>query len=212
MPRDSRRQRLYDAEDFIDVRSPRLPNADAVQAFIDKVMTSAFVQSRWGQISIRYEQTHGGNGRYRPWERVIRTGKNPTQQLILHEIGHALTPGEYADHGPEYAAVLLTLVGRFGEPGHAPMLRDAYREHRVKYRGGMRVIPAAGSHTVVTKGQRLAEAAARRRAVTMRPVTRVARRDAATTLRRMVAQGEFGPPGRKARINALAVARKLEQD
>jgi hypothetical protein len=210
-PRDSVRAKLYRAEWTIRNDSPRLPTSEDVERFIEKVLTSAYVQTRWGRVAVQYRQTRGGGGNYNSWAKLIQTGKDTTEYVILHEIAHALTPNRYAAHGPEFAAVLLTLVDRFGRPGDGRTLRAAFAAGHVKYRNGFAdAVPKPGTHLVTTKTERAAAVTARRKAQVARPVSQSERVEAAAILRRLVAQGEFGPAGRKPRAHALEVARKLE--
>lgn len=205
-PRDSRRSKLYTAEWIIRGPSRPLPTYEARREYVNRVLDSTFVRSRWGRRMTTLARGRGDGGNFRPWTDEIRTGNGATEYVLLHEIAHSLAPRGVAAHGPEFASILLTLVRRFMGPSHAALLRKSFAEHHVKYRGGMRAVPKPGTHTVVTATARRSE----RRAAISQPVSLEKRQSAAATLRRLIAQGEFGASGTKTRTHALAVARKLE--
>lgn len=214
-PRDTQRSKLYTAEDV--ALSPRAHNVyfeslAECQAYADKVLSSAFVQSRWGKVSVKIGRGKGGRGMSYGGYVTLGT-QAQTRHLILHELAHELnrrsskwSSGGAAAHGPEYAAVLLVLVENFIDQAAASRLRHEYSQFKVKYRTGMASIPAAGSRAVVTK----AAVAAKKRAANERPVSADSRRGAADIIRRLARKGVFGPTDRVAHSRALATARVLE--
>jgi hypothetical protein len=205
--RDSQKQRLYDAEhavlDGVGGRDMSIP---ACQAYVDQVLQSAFIQTRWGRNRIVVVPTHS-NGSSRGGRIALGVwARQPS--VILHEIAHELLWGQpYANHGPEFAACYLMLVGRFLGKEHEKALRESYAKHRVRYRTGMAKLPTPGTRRVVTKTQ--TKVAARQR-VSM-PLSVYEQKQAADMIRRAVATGMFGDVGRKPRTHAQAVARTLEK-
>lgn len=214
-PRDTQRSRVYATsyEGTSPAAHAILANGrktsagnrhiDNCQAYVDDLTAQRWFQSRWGRK--RIEVGHkvwgdatwdGGDISLPPWAR--------TEDTILHEVAHALTPSKYAAHGPEYAGVYLTLVRGAVGVAAGRSLRESYREKRVRM--NMAAVPAAGSRVVVTKTER----AAKEKAAAQRPVTREEAARAAEVLRRAARTGVFGPGSRKPRVHALATARLLE--
>lgn len=244
--RDSRRQKQYNAEKVLSrtasaaakrylkdgskVSSTGSVSIEACQSYVNHVTTSAWFQRRWGQRKIRVGHKVYGNATWDgrdislpPWARA--------EDTILHEIAHALTPSRSratsaapAAHGPEFAAILLTLVRYQIGTEAARTLRESYSQHGVKYRSGLWAVPEPTKPVVPRIQQQQAAsriAAKRRQAETeaqrqerdrhqRRLVGYSARQEAATVLRANIKAGLFGPSGSKTRTHALATARLLD--
>lgn len=242
-PRDTQKQRLYKAEDRIGYRRVSKaakthlvdtetawhgshPSMAAAQAYVDAVLSARWFQSRWGQKKIEVVHGHGGS-HASTWGHTlsVHTDHRKCETSILHEIAHCLTPGyRYADHGPEFAGVLITLIRHQMGKEHADEMKASFREHRVKF--NMKAVPAPGSKPVVTKtekvakeraaakaqnAQRLAEQRAAAERDQRRRVGYTGRHEAADVIRANVKTGLFGPSGSKPRTHALATARALEK-
>lgn len=213
-PRDTQRQRLYStcwagtspaATRYLDGGSKTSAGSvsiPACQAYVDDLVEQRWFQSRWGRRRIPVGHKVWGNATWDgydislpPWAR--------SEDTILHEVAHALTPRKYAAHGPEFAGVLMTLVRhRVGAPA-AQSLRESFRDKRVRM--NLKAVPDAGSKTVVTK----TAVAAKTRAAATKPPTAIELAQAADVIRRAAKNGAFGPSGRKPREHALATARML---
>lgn len=153
--RDNQKQRLYNAEDSLRslhsetatrllIDAPRVPSTnnisiEACQAYVDHLTQSAWFQRRWGRRKMRvvqktYGKSTGGYGKIAlpPWGRC--------ESVILHEVAHELTIGaRIADHGPEFAGVLLTLVEHRMGKDAAAVLRERFKTYRV--RKSMALVP-----------------------------------------------------------------------
>jgi hypothetical protein len=205
--RDNQKERLYRSE-RASVQGHGLMNLsiDQCQAYVNKVLQTPFIQSRWGRVHVQVVWTHS-NGNSRGGQIALGTWARQ-ESVILHELAHELTRGHgYASHGPEFAACYLLLVGRFMGKEHEKNLREKFKENNVRHRTGVAALPKPGTRRVVT--QTAQKAASRRQAT--RPLDAYERRQAATLLRRAVASGVFGESGRKPRAHAQAVARALEK-
>lgn len=232
-PRDNQKQRLYDAESGSGpkskvaeklltngkrVESTGSVSIEACQSYVDYVTTAAWFQSRWGRrhFTVRHKvygrataSTWSGHISLPPWSRE--------ETAILHEIAHHLTSDRYADHGPEFAGVLLTLVRYMKGAEAAKMLRASFRRHRVKV--SMATVPKPGSHKVTPRGEqkkRVNEVATRQKKreeeqEVARLRTIASKRFAAQVIRQQIEDGVFGEPRSKARNAALATARELER-
>lgn len=236
--RDTRKQKQYDAEGVIPHNSSPAAkryltsgkkvagtgnvSIEACQAYVDHVTTSAWFQRRWGQRRIPVGHKTYGNATWDghdislpPWARDEAT--------ILHEIAHALVPRYIqgtdqrpAAHGPEFSAILLTLVRYQVGAQAATDLRASYSKHRVKYRAGLWAVPQP-TRTVRPRSD---QEASERKAAKVRKEREEAaqerkwlsdRKYAAMVIRASVRNGDFGEPGSKARRQALAAARTMEQ-
>lgn len=241
-PRDSQRQRLYSAEDRLHrnvskaaqrflVKGKKVEGTgnvhiEACQSYIDHVTTAAWFQSRWGRRHLtarhkvygRATASHYGNHiSLPPWSR--------NEGVILHEIAHHLVSNLYADHGPEFAGVLLTLVRYQMGADAAKDLRESYKKHRVRY--NLKAVPKPGTvKTVVPRTQIEAAAKRRQREVAARErqeqdanrarlhrerTSHHGRKVAAASIRECVKAGMLGPVGSATRKQALATARALEK-
>lgn len=200
--RDTQRSRVYASEGH---NSPDFKTIEECQAYVDSICEAAWFQSRWGrrQIEVRPGYGHrnatGGGGiiQLPLWARSQRT--------ILHEMAHCLTLSGPAAHGPQFVAILLTLIKH--KRG-----QKAYDDQHWRFaKNGVKIdwtaVPKPSKHRVVTK----AAVAAKERAAASRPLTSIEARQAAAFIRRAVKAGTFGEPGRKPRTQALAIARRLEQ-
>lgn len=207
--RDTQRSKVYEAEDKAhwltygrSLHARTLAN-DEVQARIDEIMEMRAIQSRWGRHKIRVTFTHGGGHASSPWE-IALGASSRNDWYILHEIAHCLSWNKGASHGKEYVGVYLFLVKTvLGQTAYDNLLAQ-FRERRVRRSNS--AVPAAGTHTVVTKAVK----AAKRREVDTRPVHPREAREAASVIRRAVRNGLYGPSGCKPRTHALATARMLE--
>lgn len=237
--RDNRRQRLYNAERAVTlpesaaakrllhggkrVESTGNISIEACQAYVDHVTRSAWFQRRWGRQSLTvthkvYGAATGGGGEVTlpPWAR--------TEWVILHEIAHNLTPRQHAAHGPEFAAVFLTLVRQQMGKVAYDLLRGALRDQRFgKVAPLVRPNPAFADLVVAraeleAKAARQARSRSRierereqrqREATQRRLLGYTARAEAQASIRALIKAGHFGAPGSADRKAALRVARRL---
>lgn len=130
--RDNQRQRLYDAEgQALRGHGERYAELSDAQVYVNKVLASAWVQTRWGRRNVTVNRGRGDGGHsYGGW---ITVGRDAQQWVVLHELAHELAPANVV-HGPVFAAIYLALVTRFMGAEHGARLRAAFRQHRVKHR------------------------------------------------------------------------------
>lgn len=212
--RDSQRQKVYDAEMAVGPFENELGTLAACQEYVDKVVGSAWVQSRWGRMNVRVGRGRGYRGTSYGDGYITLGIPGQNARVILHELAHELhargrsqqRSGPRAAHGREFCAIYVALVTRFLGAETGRKLRASYREHGVRFRSPG-VVPTAGQYAVVTQTQRKAAAKAK----TTKPLTPLEQAEAARLLRRAVASGMFGEPGRKPRVHAQTIARTLEK-
>lgn len=211
-PRDNQRQRLYNAEreafgsDSEWSKIVGNGTIAACQAWVDALCAERWFQSRWGQkqIPVRLKCSGSATAEYNRHISLPPSYRIPW--VILHEVAHVLCHSRYAGHGPEYAAIYLTLVEHHLGTAPASNLRTMFRQHRVSYRAGLENVPKPGSRPVVTK-KVVAERRKVREAV---PVSKQEASSAAQIVRRAVKHGLLGGTGTKQRSYALTIARQLE--
>ncbi len=198
-PRDNQRSRLYSAE---GISGRHLPTVTLMQSYVDEVLSSRWFVARWGKRRI---EVRDGRAR-RSACAVGNVIKMPTgmrhESVVLHEVAHVLTPFKYAAHGPEFAGVLLTLVGHEMGPDAHNALRASFRAGGVKV--SQKAIPSRRL-PVPTQAQVAAKVSATRN----RPNTAREATEAAEAIRRAVRVGVYGPAGSKSRLAALATTRGL---
>lgn len=227
--RDSQKSKLYKAEAALnpwrgphhqillkDLRTSsgthgKYSSIEGCQEYVDNLTQQRWFQSRWGQRRIEVRnKAYGAASGYTnshiclpPWSRIER--------VILHEVAHTLTPRHHAAHGPEFAAVFITLVDNHMGRHIGTALRKSFTANRVKYRNGMAAVPKPGTKAVVTKTQRVAAAKVKDDRTQQERTNYGRTTHAASTIRAHVAAGLFGPAGSKPRAHALATARILEK-
>lgn len=218
-PRDSQKQRLYDAERASGLQSSKWTQSgerlfggrwtteqpwtiEQCQRYVNELVESTWFRRRWTRQCIVVEPGRGGG--HAGWY-GIRLGVWARQEIVvLHEVAHLLTPASMASHGPEYAGVLLTLVGHKMGADARRALRESMREHGVKV--SLSAVPKPTRDVTPTSVVRRRLAAASKL-----PVEPMNASAAAATIRRAVKAGQFGPSGRKPRAHALETARRLER-
>lgn len=205
--RDNQRKRLYDAEfavrSFGTGAGRRLETVPEVQAYVNAILGSRWFKARWGVRSIPVLDGRGRRSACAEGSRIKMPLWARNEMVTLHEVAHVLTPGKYADHGPEFAGVLLALIRQFMGPEAAASLRESFRGHRVK----------SNTAAVPSPRYRVESRTAREkavRAVAARPPSPMRASEAAEAIRKAARNGWFGPAGSKPRQHALATARALE--
>lgn len=156
-PRDSQRQRVYNAEHGLFDWGQTIPNDD-LQQTVNDILDKRPIRSRWGSRSVSVRLGRGGG---LSWNyNVISLGVGARNTwTICHELAHQLTPNRYAAHGPEFAGVMLFLVGTvMGEQDRKALLA-AYRANKVKRSNA--AIPEVRANVPPTKAER--ERVARKR-------------------------------------------------
>ena len=139
--RDSQRTRLYRAE-ALAPRGQEMPRVPRLQRALDEVVGSAWFGERYGSIGTVVVDAGAGNRRATHRQRLtdgVHILKLPRwarcRRILLHELAHAVVTHRQpaaAPHGPEFARVLLDLVGQFQSPEDGAMLADSFRNGRIR--------------------------------------------------------------------------------
>jgi len=123
-PRDEQRSRLYAAENQIKafLRDP-LPKIEQMQAFVDEILGSPWLQSQFGSRILSPITVLPGRRRRQAtahfFMSIIKVPKALRSKfIVLHEVAHILTDRYYGQdvteaHGPQFATFLLMLVDHF---------------------------------------------------------------------------------------------------
>jgi putative metallohydrolase (TIGR04338 family) len=151
-PRDNQRQKLYNAENLVfnlgkDPRAGRhLQTIDEIQAYLDKLVDSAWFKRRWGAGV--YSNRHGrsyriGDGRgarratggmftltYPRWSRH--------EAIVLHELAHHIVERMHGSnrepwHGWVFASIFLELIEHQLGKETADQLKAAMRSKNVRF-------------------------------------------------------------------------------
>lgn len=133
-PRDTQRQRVYDAERASRVRGREFASVDEIQRYVDALTKRAWFISRWGHKRIKVTDGRSRRRGGSTWTQIKMPTWTRYEMYVLHEVAHTVMPVGLAPHGPEYAGVLVTMVRLAMGTVAAAMLRDAMRERRVRVR------------------------------------------------------------------------------
>lgn len=202
-PRDTQRQRVYDAGEAMAEFDAGPMTWTEVEAFCAKINQSKWFRARW-RTSITPQLKRGGSAYGYPGGRITLPlfARNPV--TILHEVAHTVTStGIVAPHGPEFCGVFLALVRHFMGVEAAKRLRANMRTYRVKV--DTRAVPAARFSVVSASA-----VAQQRAAYRSKKLSTAERQELVLLLRRAASSGVLGASGRKPRAHALEVARIIE--
>lgn len=195
-PVDSQRQKVYRGEWALNAKrlsageEPRVfYSVTDIQEYVDRVCGSDFVREQWGKnptVTVRRRHGHR-KAHYEPWSRVIAipirntevgdavsAGWAQTDQVILHEIGHAIqgqclnNRDEYgrcvAAHGREFARIVVALVGQFIGQQEAKWLKEGYKASGAKFiksRGPLSAEQKARAREILADARQTAVASGR---------------------------------------------------
>lgn len=138
MPRDSQRQRLYDAErnlmEFY-AKDLGLLTQDDIHRYVVKLQRKAWYRKQFGYTHIRVKRSYRGRGSNGGYDEVC-IGKDHlgSEMVVLHEVAHNLSDFTILPaHGPHYAWVYLFLVEKMMGKDVADRLRAAYLRNNVDW-------------------------------------------------------------------------------
>lgn len=140
-PRDSQRQRVYDAERrAFALDTGLILDIHELRAWVAEVVASEWWHKRYPHI----KEIIVGDGRGRRsacgflrfWDsrgQIKMPRRFRFKWLTLHEIAHVITPDHHSFHGVEFVRNLLLLIERFLGQGNAELLREEMMAGRVKF-------------------------------------------------------------------------------
>jgi len=142
-PRDAQRAKLYKAE-WAALGSMQLRSGRTI-AEVNTWLTSLLeiYRERYEKVPT-FVQVESSSGNHAIWSRnVIRLTLRGREQdwVCLHELAHLLVK-ENPGHGRKFASVYLTLVTEVCGRIWGDRLREAFREHGVKYQAKRELSPA----------------------------------------------------------------------
>jgi putative metallohydrolase (TIGR04338 family) len=164
-PRDSQRQRVYNAERALLPLAAPLREVRDVERYIKKNMARKAILRRYPRASLSVN-VRDGRGTRSALAYGTHTISLPlwarNEAIALHEMAHIVTNRHFrgqAGHGWEFCAVMLDLV-RFcmGTEAHATLLAS-YKAHKVRYRAPRKRAPLTPEQRAAL-AQRLATARA----------------------------------------------------
>lgn len=120
-PRDSQRERLYAAErEVAAAMRDLLPTVGEMQAFVDEILGSRWLQSRFGNRMLGPITVLNGHGQRAATAHCFMSTINMpkgtrSKFIVIHEVCHILTDRFYGQdtteaHGPQFATFELMLV------------------------------------------------------------------------------------------------------
>lgn len=142
---DSQRAKVYKAEwdAFQPYNVPDLYSQDSIKRYAQMLLEDSDVVSRWGadiQVAFRFWGRRRNRAWYQPSNRLISIPEwGWSTWVVTHELSHALmdqTPLETrtcASHGPEFAGVLLHLVGLGMGSADRANLKAMFDDRGVRY-------------------------------------------------------------------------------
>lgn len=126
-PRDTQRLRVYEAERraFPDYDKPEWTTEEECRTFVGSVLGAPWFRSRWGvrSVEVRFRPGSNAKGSQEGWIQLPPWGYSP--HVILHELGHVVTPAQEAGHGAAFCASYLELIRHgVGEVGYRKLRRE----------------------------------------------------------------------------------------
>lgn len=156
-PRDTQRQKVYDAERELFTHRPMWTDIEDAQRWLDEKLSSAYLRRKYGRfVKVDVTETpttrttteekrvtpitiRPGYGHTRatgnPYSREIQLPKWAREPIILlHETAHVLAPRvDAAWHGWQFCEVYLDLVRHVMGKQTADELKAAFKRHRVRF-------------------------------------------------------------------------------
>jgi putative metallohydrolase (TIGR04338 family) len=128
--RDSQRSKVYGAEGAIPT-GKRFPDVASMQAYVDKLLASAWARRRWGNRSVTVKPGFGHTRATGGYGDMHMPVWSRTESIVLHELAHNLAGGD-AWHDAKFVRVLLELVAHVFGADAGKAFRAACRTQRVR--------------------------------------------------------------------------------
>ncbi|MFE9575368.1 TIGR04338 family metallohydrolase [Nocardia sp. NPDC006044] len=116
----------------------RLPDIDAVAAYLDRVLALRPVRHRYGRAGLPLTVRARAHGHYEPATATIAISMHDPRAvrelLLLHELAHHLQPPRAPGHGPEFCRVYSDLIHHVMSPQTAGLLRAYLADTGVRCR------------------------------------------------------------------------------
>jgi hypothetical protein len=138
-PRDTQRQRLYDAERDAFGRTADGYTVEQMQALIDKWRSSKTLCKRYPRAKLPVKVTDGRSRRRGAYSygKIAMPRAARSKRYLLHELAHHLVI-EGPAHGWQYAECYLYLVRVFMGRSAEEALKREFKAHRVRFRAPRR--------------------------------------------------------------------------
>jgi len=192
-PRDTQRHKVYAAEHGLFGWGQTIPNGD-LQQTVNDILDKRPIRSRWGSRSVEVRLGRGGGW---SWDNasLISLGVDVRNEWsICHELAHQLNRSSYAAHGPEFAGLMLFLVGTVMGDKHRKDLLAAYRANKVKRSNA--AIPEVRSTVPPTRVERA------------RTAKKKSREEALNKINRWIADGTVSKADLRRAADSTAVRRR----
>lgn len=138
-PRDSQRQKVYDAENEAIRHTGRsFGSIEEIQSYVDRLVGSAWWGRRYSDRRIVVQSKHHGTATANyTGSRINLPRWAWTEDVVLHEIAHIATNRQWGTqipaHGRHFAKVYLELVRHKMGKDAGARLKAAFAKHKVKH-------------------------------------------------------------------------------
>jgi len=161
--RDTQRQKVYNAENFLQRRGPRYETVAEMQVYVDKLVASAWFRRRWPRTAGGGIEVRDGRGRSRAcattdWaQRIIKMPRwSRSKSVVLHEVAHhcadeAHGVRDVAAHGWQFAATLLELVTHEMGVEAGKGLKESYKAKKVRHKAPRKRRPLTEAEKAVLR-------------------------------------------------------------
>jgi putative metallohydrolase (TIGR04338 family) len=140
-PRDSQRQKVYNAESVLVIHRKDFKTLDEIKKFVDKVFARKMIAKRYDvSDKITFVLSNGRISYASYYGSRISLSRmyGMNDWIVLHEMAHLLAFRKYgtniAGHGWQFASTYLDLVLRImGKSAHDDLLKS-FKNHKVKFK------------------------------------------------------------------------------
>ncbi len=130
-PRDSQRQKVYDAESVI---TGKIFSWQETQEYVSRVTHSKFWLSLGGRPGVTCKdgrgRSHAAGSNFQGYVTMPRYSR--FESALLHELAHVLTDYWLPGHGATFASNYLKLVRHFMGVEYWKKLKASFKLHKVK--------------------------------------------------------------------------------
>jgi putative metallohydrolase (TIGR04338 family) len=140
-PRDSQRQKVYNAESVLVIHRKDFKTLDEIKNFVDKVFARKMIAKRYDvgdKITFVLNSGRISYASYYVSTISLSRMYGMNDWIVLHEMAHLLAFRKYgtniAGHGWQFVSTYLDLVLRImGKSAHDDLLKS-FKNHKVKFK------------------------------------------------------------------------------
>ncbi len=139
-PRDSQRQRVYDAEKLIPDFSSghRLETMEEIEAYVAMMLSHEWFRRHFRSIGDHIDVSDGRGSRrakaFCTQNRMSFPKWARSRMNVIHEVTHMVVSDAVSAHGWQFCATYLDLTRHFMGEERYKQLREAFRTKKVRYK------------------------------------------------------------------------------